>query len=164
MKGQEVVIRADSQRKIEGIISGTPKPGTMMQLKASVEPVGGRHTYEAYAPGVGDGAPQELLILDIDHLQGKTWDDAYVTATRGFLHSLVAGDEVNVRKADISGTGSALEDLNIGEKMLIVDGTGKASPLAVGVAASPVSYPFVTLETVTDQPAETLVWCRVTGY
>lgn len=164
--GNAIVVTSPFGRKLEGIISGTPKPGTWMQIKPSVAPIGGRHTWEvAGASGnVGDGSPRFLAILDIDLPQGKTADDAYVSGTRGFLWCPLPGDELNVRKADISGTGSALEDLNIGEKMLIVDGTGLSSPLAVGVIASPVTYPMTTLETVTDQPAESLVHVMVNHY
>ena len=163
MKGSNIVLKSNGH-KVEGIISGTPKPGTLMQIKASTEPVGGRYTYEAYAPAVGDGAPRPLIILDTDFLQGKTESDAYVSGTRGFLQHLAPGDEVNVRKADISGTGSPTEDLNIGERLLVVDGTGMVSPLAVGIIASPVTYPFTCLETLVDQPAETLVHCFVSNY
>ncbi len=166
MKGNEIVLSSYPQGKfIEGLISGTPKPGTLMQLKASVEPVNGRHTYEVYAPGTGDGTPGEVLVLRADDLQGKTNDDAYVTGTRCFLYAPIAGEELNVRKADISGTGSGLEDLNIGEKLLVVDGTGKVSPSAVGIAyaTGPVAYPFVSMETVTDQPAEMLIWVKYRG-
>lgn len=162
-KGADIVLNASTMKKIEGIISGTPKPGTIMQVKAATEPVMGRLTYETYAPGVGDGAPRALYILDIDYTQGKTEADAYVSGTRGFLYALRNGDEVNVRKADISGTGSATEDLAIGDRCLVVDGTGMISKVAVGIIASPVSYPFVVQETLTDQPAESLVHCMVSG-
>lgn len=163
MKGTEIMLNASSQKKVEGIIADTSKPGTIMQVKASTEPVGGRLSYVAYAPGVGDGAPRPLYILDTDYLQGKTYDDAYVSGTRGFLYALQPGDEVNVRKADISGTGSASEDLAIGDRCLVVDGTGKISKVAVGIANASAVYPFQVLETLTDQPAETLVHCRFSG-
>lgn len=161
----EIVLKkmSDGQR-IEGIISGTPKPGTFMQVKAATEPVGGRLTYEVYAPGTGDGTPRQLLLLDIDDEQGKTADDAYVTGTRGFLHICLPGDEVRVRKADITGTGSAREDLAIGDRLLIVDGTGKAAKVAVGVANASAVYPLVSQQTLVDQPAETLVHVRISGF
>lgn len=165
MKGQEIVVSAIPNGKIiEGIISGTPKPGTHMQVKNSVEPVNGRHTWETYAPGSGDGSPRLTAILNIDHLQGKTYDDAYVTGTRCFLYIPAPGDEVNVRKANLSGTGTGVEDLNIGERMLIVDGTGMVSPVAVGIAnTSFANYPYTSLETVNDQQIEMLIWCMFTG-
>ncbi len=163
MQGTEIIVASPYGRKIEGIISGTPKPGTMMQVKNTAI-INGRPTFETYAPGVGDGAPRPLLILDIDAYQGFTYNDAYVTLTRGFVWALLPGDEVNVRKADISGTGSATEDVAIGQRHLIVDGTGKISSVAVGVIASPVVYPFIAMEVIVDQPAETLIHCMVSGY
>lgn len=165
MKGNEIVVNSQYGKKIEGIISGTPKPGTLMQIKTAVEPVNGVHTWEAYNPVgggspslQGDGAPALTAVLDIDSLQGKGFDDAYVSGTRGFLWVPLPGDEINVRKADISGTGSATEDLAIGDRLLIVAGTGLVSKVAVGLIASPVAYPFQVMETLVDQPAETLVW------
>lgn len=159
-----VVVTSLYGRKGEGIISGTPKPGIVVSIKASTEPVNGRYTWEAYNPGAGDGTPGLIAILDVDDEQGKTREDAYVSGTRCKLFFPVPGDELQLRKADISGTGSATEDLNIGEKLLVVSGTGYISPVAVGIIASPVSYPFQSLETVTDQPAETFVRVIFTGY
>ncbi len=159
MKGNLIVVTSPYGRKLEGIVSGTPKPGVWMQIKPSVAPIGERFTWEAagVSGNVGDGSPRLLALLDIDQYQGKGVDDAYVDGKRCFMWCPLPGDEVNVRKADVSGTGSATEDLNIGEKMLIVDGTGYSSPVVVGVVASPVVYPMTVLEAVTDQPAEQLV-------
>lgn len=166
MMGTKIVVTSPNGRSLEGIISGTPKPGVWMQIKPSVAPINGRFTWEpaGTSGNVGDGSPRLLALLDIDAYQGKTYDDAYVSGTRCFLWCPLPGDEVNVRKADISGTGSTLEDLNIGEKMLIVDGTGFSSPSAVGLVASPVVYPMTTLETVTDQPAEQLVHVMINHF
>lgn len=167
MIGNDIVVTSPFGQKIEGIITDTSKPGTVMQIVGGTAPVGGlngRLSYKAFAPGVGDGAPRQLLILDVDHLQGGTYDTAYVNGTRCFLWAPLPGDVVNVRKADISGTGSATEDLAIGDRCLIVDGTGKISKVAVGLAASPIVYPFVSMETLVDQPAEMLVGCQVSGY
>lgn len=167
MKGTQVIVSGNPQGKfLEGTIVGTPKPGTLMQIKASIEPVNGRHSWEPYGTtsNGGDGAPRMVAVLLSDEEQGKTYDDAFVTGTRGRLYVPIPGEELNVRKADISGTGSATEDLNIGERLLIVEGTGKVSPVAVGLIASPVSYPFISLETVNDQPAEMGIHVMFTGY
>ncbi len=149
---------------LEGIISGTPKPGTLMQLKAATEPVQGRPTWEVYNPAIGgDGVPGLVAVLREDDLNGKTVNDAYVSGTRCFLYCPIQGDEINVRKADISGTGTASEDVAIAAKLLIVAGTGMVSAVAVGVIASPVAYPFQALETITDWPAEGLIQVMYTG-
>ncbi len=160
-----IVLEANPHGKfLEGIVSGTPKPGTLMQLKASTEPVQGRPTWEAFNPAAGgDGCPGLVAVLREDDLNGKTVNDAYVTGTRCFLYAPIAGEEINVRKADISGTGTASEDVAIGAKLLIVVGTGMVSAVAVGVIASPVAYPFQALETITDWPAEGLIQVMYTG-
>ena len=56
------------------------------------------------------------------------------------------------------------EDLAIGDRLLVVQGTGLISKVAVGLIASPVSYPWQALETLVDQPAETLIHCLRTSY
>lgn len=167
MKGSTIIVSANPQGKfLEGTIVGTPKPGTMMQIKAGTEPTNGRHSWEPYGTtsNGGDGAPRMLAILLEDAEQGFTYDTAFVTGKRGRLYVPIPGEELNVRRNEISGTGSATEDISIGERFLIVDGTGKISPVAVGLIASPVSYPFYSLETMTDPLAENLLWCQVTGY
>lgn len=167
MKGSNTIVSANPQGKfLEGTIVGTPKPGTMMQIKAGTEPTNGRHSWEPYGTtsNGGDGAPRQVVVLLEDDKQGKTYDDAYVTGTRGFLYCPIPGEELNVRMDNISGTGSGTEDLSIGERLLIVEGTGHISPVAVGIVASPVSYPFYSLETVTDMPAEQGIHVSVTGY
>lgn len=167
MRGAEIVCcTKDNNRVINGIITDTSKPGTMMELKPSTEPVGGLHSYRAYQPGTGDGSPKELLILDLDSLQGGTASTAYVAGTVCKLYALLPGDRVNVRKADISGTGSPTEADVIGDRLLIVDGTGKVANTAVGVEHAKSVRPFVLLETLSqgDQQAESLVYCRVSGF
>lgn len=165
--GREIVTKTkDNNRIINGIIGDTSKPGTMMEIKPNVEPVGGLFTYRKYQPGTGDGSPKELLILDLDPNQGKTETDAYVSGTVGRLYSLLPGDTVNVRKADISGTGSPTESDLIGDRLLIVDGTGLVANVAVGNEHAKSVRPFVVLETLAigDQQAESLVHCRVSGF
>jgi hypothetical protein len=163
MKGQEIMLsECPPHRRIEGIISGTPKPGTMMQVVAATAAIGGRLTYQVYAPGTGDGTLAPRYLLDIDHEQGFTFDTAYVTGTRCFLWQLSAGDEVNVRRYDISGTGSPTEAVAVGDKLLIIDGLGKVDKVAQGVVNSTfVDYPFEAQEAVAALTAEWLVWCRV---
>ena len=168
MKGNNIILTSPHGQPKEGTVSGTPKPGTLGQIKTAVEPIDGRPTWEIYAPLTGgnpslagDGAPGGIFIFDIDFDQGFSYDTAYVSGKRCFLWAPLPGDEVNVRKADITGTGTATEDVAIGDRLLVVQGTGFVSKVAVGLIASPVSYPFQALETLVDQPAETLIWCMV---
>lgn len=172
MKGTEIVVSAEPRgRTYEGIVSGTPKPGTHAQIKTAVEPVQSRHTWEIWNPVAGgnpslggDGARGgPITLFDINHNEGKLFSDAYVTATRCYLFMPHIGDECNVRKADIAGTSSVTEDLAIGDRLLVVQGTGLVSKVAVGLIASPPSYPWQVMETLVDQPVEWLFWCIRTG-
>ena len=54
----------------EATIDGTPKPGTVMTVKAATEPVAGKFTYEAYNRDA-DGNLAEIAVLLEDELQGK---------------------------------------------------------------------------------------------
>lgn len=168
MKGNEIIASTDPRGVfMEGFISGSGlKPGTLMQVKNAVEPILGKFTYEVYSPGTGDGTPKPVIVLREDHLQGKGVDDAYSTGTRCFLYMPAHGEMLNVRKADISGTGSATEDLTISQMCTVVDGTGKIAGTPVGVAyagAPGPMYPFTCMETLVDQPAEMLVYCMFNG-
>lgn len=155
--GNEIVVSSEPAGKFkEGIISGTPKPGTCMQLKANVAPIGGRFTYEVYNPGA-DGEQREVLVLLADQLQGKTATDAYVDGQRGFLYAPAAGDELNMIVANISGTA---DDHTIGEMLMIDNGTGKL----VVTTGSPEMESFQLLEAITDPTVDTLAHVEYTGH
>ena len=159
MKGNEIVVASNPRGMfVEGYVDGTPKPGTCMQIKAGVEPVGGRYTYEVYNK-TADGARGQILVLCADQLQGKTADDAYATGERCFLYSPVAGEELNCLIGDAAGTG-ATSDFAIGDKLMVDDGTGKL----VDVGGSEESAPFELLETITDLAADYLAHVVYTGY
>lgn len=153
-----VVTAAPAGRFLEGIIDGTPKPGTLMQIKAGVEPVNGRHTWEVFN-GAADGEQTLIAILREDDLQGKTVDDAYVSGTRGFLYCPIPGDELLVRVA-APGTGTG-DSFAIGDKLIHDDGTGHF----VATTGTPESEPFIVLETMSDVEADgTLVHVMYTGH
>lgn len=155
-KGVEIVVTSNPKGMfLEGIISGTSKPGTQMQIKAAAAMVGGRPTWEPFNRAA-DGDRGLVAILLPDHLQGKTELDAYVDGTRCFLYCPIAGEEMNVLKLDIAGTG---DDLAIGDYLVTDDGTGKF----VKTSGTPQSEPFICLETVVDPVADVLVWAMYTG-
>lgn len=167
MIGNKIILSSPFGQPKEGTVSGTPKPGTVGQIKSSGTVLGKRPTYEVYSPVSltpsigGDGAPGPLFIFTEDTLQGFSYSTAYVDGKRCFLWAPNVGDEVNVRRADVAGTSSAREVVTVGEKFLVVQGTGLISSVAVGVVASPVSYPFQALEAIDAQPAEMLIACMV---
>lgn len=142
---------------IEGVIVGTPKPGTLMQLQAGVEPDGGgRHSWVPYAPGT-DGNRRPIAVLLPDNLQGGLITDAYVTGTRGKLYFPIPGDELNMLVANISGTSDAFA---IGDLLIADTGTGKL----IATTGSPESEPFQVMETVAALTADAHVHCMYTGH
>lgn len=151
-----VLSGAPAGRFLEGIISGTPKPGTAVQISAGVEPVGGRLTWEVFN-AAADGDQRLVCILLNNWALGKGPTDAYVSGERCFMYCPIPGDELKVLAANISGTGDSFA---IGALLMIDDGTGKM----IATTGSPESEPFVVMETVAALTADTLVHVMFTGY
>jgi hypothetical protein len=160
-KGNEIIVSAEpGGRFIEGIVYGTPKPGTCMQIKAAVEPVNGRFQWAPYDPAA-DGDQRIVAVLLPDALQGKTADDAYVSLTRCFLYCPIAGEELNMLVTDVD-TGTA-DTFAIGDLLMIDDGTGKL----IDTTGTPEMESFICLETNPDSTStqtDMLVWCMYTGH
>lgn len=147
----------ESQFK-EGIVSGTPKPGTIVQVKAATEPVNGRFTWEVYNRDADGNRPQgPFAILTEDIWQGKTISDAYVTGTRCRLFFPHPGDELLLLLKNIAGTSDTFA---IGDILIVDDATGKG----IATTGSPETEPFIVLETVAAITADTLAHVMYTGY
>ena len=145
-------------RFIEGIMATgkTPKPGTVMQLEETVEPIGGKFSYEPYDPAAdGDNPIGPIIVLIEDTVQGKSHADAYVADTQCFLYIPLPGDELLMILQDVAGTG---DDHTIGEILMVDKGTGKLI-VTTGVE----SEPFVCMETITDPTADTLAHVMFAG-
>lgn len=160
-KGNEIIVSAEPMgRFLEGIISGTPSPGTVMQVKAATEPVNGRHTWEVYN-AAADGNQRLIAVLLPDRLQGKLATDAYADGDRCFLYCPIAGEELNMLVTDVN-TGTS-DSFAIADILIVDDGTGKL----IATTGTPESEPFICLETYAD-PTSTqtdfLLWCMFTGY
>lgn len=143
-------------RFVGAIIDGTPKPGTCMTIKAGVAKSNGLFTYEAFNRDA-DSDRAAVGILVEDYLQGKLVTDAYVSGTWGQIYFPLPGDELQVLKGDVAGTG---DDFTIGQYLIIDDGTGKV----IGTTGSPEMEPFVCLEAITDPEADVLVHVMYTGH
>lgn len=155
--GNEIIVSSPPLgRFISGIISGTPKPGTMMQIQAGTAPVNGLFTWEAYAPGT-DGDRLPVVILLDDELQGKLATEAYVSGTEGRLYAPANGEELNILFGNAAGTG---DDVAIGDLLMGDTGTGKL----INTTGDPESEPFQALEAITDPTADQLLWAMYTGY
>lgn len=158
-RGNSIIVSVEPRgRFIEGIVSGTPLPGTVMQIKAATEPVGGRHTWEAFNADA-DGDQRLIAVLLENALLGETMDTAYVDGQRCFLYVPAAGEELNMLvAAPGTGTGDAFA---IGALLMVNDGDG----LLVATTGSPESEPFIVMETVSDVVAAgTLTWVMYTGH
>ncbi len=164
--GNEIIVSGEPKGVFkEGYVTGTPKPGTVMEIDWS-EAIGdgGRFTWEPYGVtgadgirGVGaDGNRRIISVLLPDKLRGKTATQAYVTGSRCFMYVPVAGEELNMLIEDVGGTG---DDLRVGDIMMVDDGTGKLLE-----TSSPESEPFICLEDVTNPLADFLMHCLYTGY
>lgn len=161
-KGNLIVVSAEPQgRFVEGYIATgeTPKPGQVVQIKASagIDDTG-NFTWEIYNADADGGRPKGPLgVLDIDHMQGKTATQAYVAGARCFVYIPYPGDELNMLLADVGGTADAH---SFGEMLIVDDTTGKL----IATTGTPETEPFMLLEDVTAPTADTLVHVIYTGY
>lgn len=154
--GNQIIVSANPKGVfLEGIIDGTPKPGTCMQIKAATAPVNGKFTWEAFNQSQ-DGVEALVAVLLDNPEQGQIATVAAVSGEIRKLYCPAAGETLNMLKGDVGGTG---DDFAIGDRLMIDDGTGK-----VIADSSGDSVPFVCLETVTDPTADQLVWCMYTGH
>jgi len=140
---------------LEGFISGTPKPGTVMQVKAETEPINNRFTYEVFNQAA-DGTKAIILVLLEKEHEGKIATDAYVTGDWCYLYVPIADEQLNMLVANPSGTADSFK---IGDRMMVDDTTG-----LLIADSSGASVPFIVLETAgAALTADTLMRCMATG-
>ena len=156
--GNAIILTGEPKgRFFEGIISGTPKPGTIMQIDVS-EGLGtdGRATWEAYNADA-DGNRRMLAVLLEDDLRGRDELTAYADGDRGRLYVPLPGDELNLLFNNVAGTA---DDVVFGDLLIVDDGTGKLNV----TTGSPESEPFQAMEAYTDPTADQLIHVLCTGY
>jgi hypothetical protein len=161
-KGNCIIVSSNPKGVfLEGVIDGTPKPGTVMQIKAATAAQGGRFTWEVFNTSA-DGEQRIIAVLLEDSLQGKAATAAYVDGDRCFLYCPIAGEMLNMLVADVAGTGTtAAEAKAIGDLLMVDDGTGKL----IDTTGSPESEPFILLEAQAEPiSADALLWCMYTGH
>ena len=168
-KGSRIIVTSPPRGVFEKIIvSGTPKPGTCMELK-NVAAKGGRFTYEPAGTTAavsshgmnadGDRIGIAVLVCFADTTEcppGKLATDAYVDGDPGCVYWPAPGEELNVLLQDHAGPA---DDIVIDDKMIVDDGTGKI----LRSTGTVESEPFQTRESITDPTADQLVWCKFTG-
>ncbi len=167
MQGSE--INAAGGRSPRGVfeditVVGTPKPGTLMEIVPSTDPVGNVFSYAVYGAQAAssgqyvaaDGDKKAIAILmEKDH-EGGIYSDAYVTGDRGRIYWPVMGEKFNMLVEDVGGTG---DDFVIGEELMADNGTGK---LLTADSDAEV-HPFTSLEAVTNPTADHWLWVRYNG-
>lgn len=179
-RGNAIVVSSQARGVFrEGIINGTPKPGTMMTIKPAVVSVGTRFTWEAFLATnsgsggtVRDAAKRLVTVLLPDDVSGANATTAYVSGTRGFLYCPAPGEELNMLVADFAGTSSASELIAIGDMFCAQNGTGKLIKNTLvntrfdSLFTVPDSIPWQALEATTlatDYIADTLTWMQFCG-
>lgn len=155
---QEIIITNDPRGTfLEGIVYGTPKPGTCMQIRAAAGISAGKQlTFEVYTPGT-DGDRRPVMVLLNEWLLGANVDDALVTGYPCRVYIPRAGEIVQVLFGNATGTG---DDIAVGDLLIIDNSTGKV----IKTTGSPESEPWQALEDIVDPTADQLLACLYTGY
>lgn len=159
-KGNEIIVESNPKGVFkEVLVSGTPKPGTCMELVGSTEAdANGHHTYRAVTGVDGAARPVAILTNLLGALQGLTRDDAKVSGDLEMIYFPVAGEEFNMLIRDQPGTGTASLS-NVGDRLGIDGASGMLQAVGSGAYA-----PFDLLVHLgTDQTANFHAWCRFRG-
>lgn len=161
-RGTQVIVSTEPHgRFMEGIISGTPLPGTFMEMTtANITAGQGRFTWQAYSGRGGtDGARELISILDADWDQGQTFSVAYVTGTRCFMYVPLAGEEFNCVVEDVGGT--AANAYTIGQYLMVAGDTAKLE--ATSGPTLGLMDNFQSLEAPTAPLVSYHMWVRYLG-
>lgn len=160
-RGKEIIVSANPRgRFLEGQLATgiTPKPGTILQIKAQAIDANGRFTFELYNRSAdGDRPIGPLCILLDNYLEGDVETTAFADSAAVRCYVPIPGEEFNLLVADVAGTA---DDHAIGEQMMVDDGTGKL----IATTGSPQSQPFMLLETLTDPTADQLAHVIFGGF
>lgn len=142
---------------LEGTVSGTPYPGTVMQVVAATAPISGNFTWGVYSPGA-DGDPRIWSVLLEDKLQGTPFSTAYVSGTQCNMYVPIPGEFMNMLVAGESTSGGA-NTHTIGDRFIVQHNTG----VLIVTATSNVSSPFMCMETATlAVSTQGWLWCMRT--
>lgn len=159
-RGNCIVVSANPLgRFVEGIIASgeTPSPGQIVQPDPTIALKQGRQTWKIYNADADGGRPKgPFIVLREDALQGKTTADAYAAGARAFGYIPVAGDELNLLIANVSGTAT----INAGDMLIVQDTSGKM----IVTASTPETEVAQINEAIVDNAADQLGWCTWTGY
>lgn len=165
MKGTRILVTSKPRGVFEDVyITGTPKPGVVMEIVPSTEPVGGLFNYAVYGTQAAsggqyvsnDGDRKAIAILLEYDQEGGIYSRSYVTGELGHIYWPAMGEQFNMILEDVAGTG---DDFVIGEELMVDDGTGKL----LTADSDAEAHPFTNLETTTDPTADHWNWTRFNG-
>lgn len=165
MKGNRIVIASPMRGVVEHCyVGGTPKPGTVMEIKPATAAVGGLFTYQAYGTQAAsggkfvsnDGDRKCIAVLLEKDQEAGIYSDAYADGDMGRVYFPLPGEQLNMLVANIAGTADSFA---IGDELMVDDGTGKL----IACDADAEAHPFTVLETVAALTADTWVRCRFNG-
>lgn len=152
--GNEIVVSSPRRGHEEFcIVSGTPKPGTVMERVPTTAQVGGKFTFRVYQPGTDGERRAIAVMLPRSDMSPTT---AYATGDEGLVYWPAHGEILNMLIKDIAGTA---DDHTAGEMLIVDTGTGKL----IASTGTPESEPFRLLQTITDPTADALYACEYTG-
>jgi len=141
-----VLASAPAGKFMEGHLSAGAsglKPGHGMEIKAATEPVGGRHTLQAYS---GTNGHRKLIMILTDIVSGVigyTCEEAITSGQRVSAYCPIPGDELLVR-VSAAGTGTG-DSQAIGDKLILANGG-----TFIATTGTPEAEPFEVMETMTD--------------
>lgn len=160
MNGTKIIVSAEPRgRQFSGIVSGTPKPGTHMEIVPATSAIGGHFTFRASTDP--DGNPRVIIVLLEDDDQGFGPSQAFVNGTPCKLYCPAMGEELNMLMRKTVGTGT-LGIENVGDE-LEVDGASGMLQAAQAVTAGKCR-PWTLLEHLgVALTVDTLVWVMFNG-
>jgi hypothetical protein len=158
-RGNKIVVNADARGHYEwGFLLTGEKPGTIMQIDASVALKAGKHTWKVYTRDAdGDQPAGPFAVVDHEPYLGRDATTAYAAGDFAKLYIPLPGDELNLLFKNLTGTA---DDVAIGTIMTVDTTTGKLIP----TTGTPETEPAVALEALTDPTADTLLWVRWSGF
>lgn len=163
MRGSKIIVSSEPRGRSQGVIvSGTPKPGTHMEIVPSTVDKSGIFTYRAVTRN--DGAKGPIAILLEDELQGGLPTQAYVSGSYGKIYWPAAGEELNILMRDEPATGTA-NITNIGDPLEVDGATGMVQAVQTGgPTGAHESSPWTLMEHLgVDLTANTLVHAQYRG-
>lgn len=170
MKGTRILITSKPRGVFEDVyVTGTPKPGTLMEITPATEPIGNVFNYSIYGTTAAsggnfvsaDGDRKAIAVLLEKDQEGKTYDDAYVSGDMGRVYFPAMGEHINMIFAVVAGTGDTFA---IGDEMMASNAADASLGKLIAADSDAEAHPFTCLETeATALAADELKWCRFNG-